>query len=324
MMPNQPKTQSKDPAFLFYSRDFYESTRMMLPAERACYIDLLIYQHQNGPIPDTDRMLLYCSGVDAETLRATLQAKFTLTPDGWINERLDSIMQCREEYSEKQSIKGRVGQFFKAAKKFLSGKEYGQLKAFFSGMSPEEILEKIEGQKLDEAGLKQLLKHMLKPSLSTRVENENAIANAIEIENENKGERGGVGESEGSRRRNAPSPDVEEVVGELNALAGRAFDPTSALTVKLVTARLAEYPLEDLIDVVRLKVRQWKADAKMSQYLQPSTLFAATNCAKYVEEMRQYRDHGVKLRVNGKRDPREQAREVMADFVNGTYQSIYK
>jgi len=34
----------KDPAFLFYSKDFYEGTRTMLPEERACYIDLMIYQ----------------------------------------------------------------------------------------------------------------------------------------------------------------------------------------------------------------------------------------------------------------------------------------
>ena len=31
----------KDPAFLFYSKDFYEGTRTMLPEERACYIDLM-------------------------------------------------------------------------------------------------------------------------------------------------------------------------------------------------------------------------------------------------------------------------------------------
>ena len=38
----------KDPAFLFYSKDFYEGTRTMLPEERACYIDLMIYQHQTA------------------------------------------------------------------------------------------------------------------------------------------------------------------------------------------------------------------------------------------------------------------------------------
>lgn len=77
----------KDPAFLFYSKDFYEGTRMMLPVERACYVDLLIYQHQNGPIPNTlERVLLYCNGVDEATLKATLKAKFKRTKSGWIND----------------------------------------------------------------------------------------------------------------------------------------------------------------------------------------------------------------------------------------------
>ena len=80
----------KDPAFLFYSKDFYEGTRMMLPEERACYVDLLIYQHQNGIIPlDLKRVLMYCNGVDEATLKATLEAKFTKTEEGWV---------CRDKY----------------------------------------------------------------------------------------------------------------------------------------------------------------------------------------------------------------------------------
>lgn len=76
---------AKDPAFLFYSTDFYEGTRTMLPEERACFIDLMIYQHQRGPIPnDLKRVLLYCNGVDEATLKTTLQSKFKLTSEGWI------------------------------------------------------------------------------------------------------------------------------------------------------------------------------------------------------------------------------------------------
>lgn len=71
---------AKDPAFLFYSKDFYEGTRMMLPEERACFIDLMIYQHQNGFIPDDKRrLMMYCSGIDEATLEATLEAKEQLS-----------------------------------------------------------------------------------------------------------------------------------------------------------------------------------------------------------------------------------------------------
>lgn len=75
----------KDSAFLFYSKDFYEGTRMMFPEERACYIDLLIYQHQNGIIPfDLKRVSMFCNGIDIATLEATLEAKFEQTESGWV------------------------------------------------------------------------------------------------------------------------------------------------------------------------------------------------------------------------------------------------
>lgn len=78
---------AKDPAFLFYSTDFYEGTRTMLPEERTCYVDLMIYQHQRGPIPnDLQRVLLYCNGISEATLKATLQAKFKLTDKGWLSD----------------------------------------------------------------------------------------------------------------------------------------------------------------------------------------------------------------------------------------------
>ena len=98
---------AKDPAFLFYSKDFYEGTRTMLPEERACYIDLLIYQHQNGGfIPnDLKRVLMYCSGCNEATLQATLEAKFKLSDKGWVNEVLEKVMSDREEFSGKQKIR---------------------------------------------------------------------------------------------------------------------------------------------------------------------------------------------------------------------------
>ena len=84
---------AKDPAFLFYSKDFYEGTRTMLPEERACYIDLLIYQHQNEIIPlDLKRVVLYCNGISEAMLLTTLKAKFIKTDKGWYNEKLKTVI----------------------------------------------------------------------------------------------------------------------------------------------------------------------------------------------------------------------------------------
>ena len=173
----------KDPAFLFYSKDFYEGTRMMLPAERACYVDLLIYQHQNGAIPnDPKRVLMYCSGVDEATLIATLEAKFKLTSEGWINERLETAILQRESFKNERSSTGKVGQFWKKAYKILAKTEIKILKSKLSKQQIINFLENVDD--IDESTLKALLKLSLSNKAIVNA-NGDAIAN---------GEKGGVGE----------------------------------------------------------------------------------------------------------------------------------
>ena len=155
--------KGKDPAFLFYSTDFYEGTRTMLPEERACFLDLMIYQHQRGFIPnDIKRVLLYCNGIDEATLKATLEAKFKLTDKGWINERLQMVIEEREAYSEKQSINGIVGQFWKKAKAILNKKDFDTLKDSLSDKSNNDILELIKDKEINKATLEAMLKASLK------------------------------------------------------------------------------------------------------------------------------------------------------------------
>lgn len=163
--------KQKDPAFLFYSNDFYEGTRTMLPEERACYIDLMIYQHQHDFIPnDIKRIALYCSGVSEATLIATLKAKFVHTESGWINKKLQTVILKRENYINEQSIKGTNGQFFKKAKKLLTEKEYEKLKKLFENKTTTQIYEQIKDLEINKATL--ITK--LKLSLSNK-ENENEI-----------------------------------------------------------------------------------------------------------------------------------------------------
>lgn len=167
----------KDPAFLFYSKDFYEGTRLMMPEERACYIDLLIYQHQNEFIPDEPkRLTLYCSGVDEATLKATLEAKFKLCDKGWYNEKLSRVIDERLNYKNSLSQSGVLGQFFKQAKKQLKAKEYAELKSYIYNVYTKEklILELKKDEATHEATLKALLKHLV-----------NVNEDVIEDENKN-------------------------------------------------------------------------------------------------------------------------------------------
>lgn len=167
----------KDPAFLLYSKDFYEGTRTMLPEERACLIDLMIYQHQNGAIPnDVKRIAMYCSGCSEATLQATLEAKFKLIDGFWYNLKMTTVIDDRKIFSIKQSENGKVGQFWKKAKAILNKKEFDELRKSLINKTKREIIDLIGDQEINEAMLKTMLEAMLKHL---------AIANAIAIEDEN-------------------------------------------------------------------------------------------------------------------------------------------
>jgi len=132
---------SKDPAFLFYSRDFYEGTRSMLPEERACYIDLLIYQHQYKLIPlDLKRVYMYCSGISSEIVDFVLNNKFDKTEDGYFNAKLLEVSKEREVFSKKQSENGQLGNFYKKAKTILSEADYWILKQELSKYNNSDAL----------------------------------------------------------------------------------------------------------------------------------------------------------------------------------------
>ena len=135
----------------------------MLPEERACFIDLLIYQHQNGPIPlYTKRMLMYCSGVNEATLQATLQAKFKQTDKGWVNEKLLAVMDDRSTYKGKQSDNGVLGQFFKKAKSQCKAAEYKALRTYiYEDYGKENLINELKKEQTTHEGLlKALLKHL--------------------------------------------------------------------------------------------------------------------------------------------------------------------
>lgn len=152
---------AKDPAFLFYSKDFYEGTRTMLPEERACYIDLLIYQHQNEIIPlDLKRVVLYCNGVSEAMLLTTLEAKFIKTDKGWYNEKLKTVINERKLFSEKQSVNGLVGQFWKKSKAILDRKSYSRLKELMLDKTNFEILTSIKNIEITKDMLEAMLKHL--------------------------------------------------------------------------------------------------------------------------------------------------------------------
>lgn len=165
----------------------------MLPEERACFIDLLIYQHQNGDfvIDDSKRLVMFCAGCSEETIKNVLQAKFKLSLNGWQNTKLFNICQERKEYKDSQSIKGKIGQFFKKAKQLISEKEYNLLKQSFENQTFEEIFEEIKNIELNKKSVLAMLKAKLK-HLENEDENENINGIIIKKESEKISKKDGL------------------------------------------------------------------------------------------------------------------------------------
>jgi len=76
------------------------------------------------------------------------------------------------------------------------------------------------------------------------------------------------------------------VIQALNKKARRAFRPEGR-SRQLIVARLrAGFTVEDLLQVVWYKAREWNTD-KMRAHLRPSTLFGRAKFDEYVDDARQ-------------------------------------
>lgn len=255
---------AKDPAFLFYSKDFYEGTRMMLPEERACYVDLLMYQHQNGIIPnDIKRLCMYCSGCSEETILNVLNQKFNQTVDGWLNKRLTEETDRRNIYKPKKIASATLAGLLSKSK--LSKEEADIIKKSF------KINEFINTE--DENEIKKMVREWFNQTVDHMV---NYLANANANANKEENKKG---------VKNEISENAKIVITKLNDLTGCQFQlvPVNA---RGINARLEDHPVEDLISVVELKCWEWKDNPEMKKHLNPETLFRPTKFPKYLEQVR--------------------------------------
>ena len=89
----------KDPAFLFYSQDFFMGTYGMTDAQVGRYIRLMCLQHTKGHLSE-DVM----AGAMGGELDAAVMSKFKIDENGlYYNERLEEEVSKRKRYSESRS-----------------------------------------------------------------------------------------------------------------------------------------------------------------------------------------------------------------------------
>lgn len=101
---------AKDPAFLFYSKDWLEGTAEMTPEEKGVYIDLLAHQHQKGDLPPEPKRLAKLVGLselDFTSIWFDLGKKFKLQSNNrLVNRKLTELMTERSEKGRKNKIIG--------------------------------------------------------------------------------------------------------------------------------------------------------------------------------------------------------------------------
>lgn len=90
--------KQKDPAFLFYSRDWLTGTSFFTFEQKGKYIDLLCAQHDHGHLSEK-KVSVICRGeIDEEVM-----AKFECDENGnWYNAKLDDEIKRRKDYSIQQ------------------------------------------------------------------------------------------------------------------------------------------------------------------------------------------------------------------------------
>lgn len=98
---------AKDPAFLFYPNDWTGGTVILSRHLKGCYIDLLIAQFNHGSLSlEEIRTVL---GTDFSAWN-TLQKKFAQDATGkFFNERLQSEIEKRKAFTDKQKLNGSKG-----------------------------------------------------------------------------------------------------------------------------------------------------------------------------------------------------------------------
>jgi uncharacterized protein YdaU (DUF1376 family) len=98
----------RDPAFLFYSKDWLSGCQFMDMQERGIYITLLAAQHQNGRLDP--KRVGFLLGFSWDMVSDIVKSKFETDESGMLfNERLEEEILKRSQHSEKQRENGKKG-----------------------------------------------------------------------------------------------------------------------------------------------------------------------------------------------------------------------
>lgn len=83
-------------------------------------------------------------------------------------------------------------------------------------------------------------------------------------------------------------PPYKEIIDYLNEKTHSHYKHTTKATQRIINGRISDgFKVEDFKKVIDTKADQWLNDKKMSAYLRPETLFAASHFESYLNETRE-------------------------------------
>lgn len=142
---------TKDPAFLFYSKDWIEGTAEMMPDEKGVYIDLLCYQHQRGDLPGDTKRLARMVGLGIEEfdrIWSVIGEKFEANGKRTLNRKLNDVMTERKDKGHRNKIIGVFGSLCRQSG--LSKEKLNTIRSQFKVSDFEQIDSETISERLSE------------------------------------------------------------------------------------------------------------------------------------------------------------------------------
>jgi len=100
---------NKNPAFLFYSKDWLEGTAELMPDEKGVFIDLLAHQHQKGSLPEDTKRLARIVGLSHNQFMLiwdVIKSKFQNNNNRLVNQKLNQVVNQNISRALKNKING--------------------------------------------------------------------------------------------------------------------------------------------------------------------------------------------------------------------------
>ena len=94
-----------------------------------------------------------------------------------------------------------------------------------------------------------------------------------------------VNGSDNSKDLLSGKPDITNVINHFNSITGQRLKASAKSHSENISARLSEgHSVDDLKLVIDAKYKDWANDAKMAQYIRPSTLFQVGKFNGYLQQ----------------------------------------